>query len=222
MTNIKPHFVQLNIQNVICLQQLIVLIIDRKLPIARMTHQKCMAYWMGYLVWQMAKIICQSDQKAFNKQLSLVNTFCWKLNALVICLRILFRQKASLFPIFQFCLTLFAEMNKEEILCIVRTVNETNCANDQFNIRKMTSGLISQPITTLFTVIVNSSFSIIVFPDSEKYAVVKPFLKPGKDGDELSSYRPSYNTSFLSKVLLTACPKQLNEHLSKMPALQKL
>ena len=86
----------------------------------------------------------------------------------------------------------------------------------------MCSEIISDPITTIFTDIVNSSFSTGVFPDSEKYAVVKPLLKAGKDRDELSSYRPLYNTSFLSKVLETACLKQLNEHLSKMPALQKL
>ena len=40
--------------------------------------------------------------------------------------------------------------------------------------------------------------------------------------DELSSYRHLYNTSLLSKILETACLKQLNEHLSKMGALQKL
>ena len=113
-------------------------------------------------------------------------------------------------------------MNQKETICIVRTVNKTNCANDPFNIRKMSSEIVSDPITTIFTNIVNSSFSTGVFPDSEKYAVVRPLLKAGKDRDELSSYRPLYNTSFLSKVLETACLKQLNDHLSKMPALQKL
>ena len=73
-------------------------------------------------------------------------------------------------------------------------------------------------IETIFTDILNSSFSSGEFPDSEKYAVVRPLLKAGKDRDELSSYRPLYNTSFLSKVLETACLKQLNGHLNKMPA----
>ena len=66
----------------------------------------------------------------------------------------------------------------------------------------------------------NSSFSTGVFPDQQKYAVVKPSLKAEKDRDEFSPYRPLYNTSFLSRVLETACLKQLNEHLSEMPALQ--
>ena len=60
----------------------------------------------------------------------------------------------------------------------------------------------------------NCSFSTGVFPDSEKYAVVKPLLKAGKDRDEFSSYRPLYNTSFLSKVLEPACLKELTELLS--------
>ena len=72
----------------------------------------------------------------------------------------------------------------------------------------MSSEIISDPITTIFTDIVNSSFSTGVFPGTEKYAVVKPLLKAGKDRDEFSSYRPLYNTSFQSKVLETACLKQ--------------
>ena len=128
-------------------------------------------------------------------------------------------QLLLVFPILS--LTNFAEMNKDDILCIVRTVNKTNCANDPFNIRKMISDFFSDPVTTIFTDIVNSSISTDVFPDSEKYAVVKPSLKAGNDREELSSYRPLFNTPFLSKVLETSCLKQINEHLSKMSALQK-
>ena len=115
-------------------------------------------------------------------------------------------SKSQLIPDFPVLpLMNFAEINKQEILCIVRTVNKTNCANDPFNIRKISSEKISDPITTIFTDIVISSFSAGVFPDSEKYAVVRPLLKAGNDRDELSSYRPLYNTSFLFKVLETAC-----------------
>ena len=95
----------------------------------------------------------------------------------------------------------YAKMDQEEILCIIRTVNKTNCANDQFKIRKMSSEIISDSITTILTDIVNSSSFIGAFPVSEKYDVVKPLLKAGKDRDELSSYGPLYNTSFQPKVL---------------------
>ena len=85
--------------------------------------------------------------------------------------------------------TNFAEMSKGEIRRIVRTVNKTNCANDPFNIREISSEIISDPITTIFTRIVNNSFSTVVFHDSEKYAEVRPLLKACKDRYELSSYR---------------------------------
>ena len=58
-------------------------------------------------------------------------------------------------------------MNKEEILRIVRTVNKTICVNDPFNIRKMSSKIISDPITTTFADKVNDSFSTGAFPNSK-------------------------------------------------------
>ena len=39
--------------------------------------------------------------------------------------------------------------------------------------------------------------------------------------DELSSRRPLCNTSFLTKVVETACKEQINDHLRNMSALQK-
>ena len=87
------------------------------------------------------------------------------------------QSKSQLIPEFSsLSLTHLAEIKKEEILCIVRTVNKTNRANDPFNIGKMISEIISDAITTTFTDIVNCSVSTGVLPDSEKYAVVKPLL----------------------------------------------
>ena len=71
----------------------------------------------------------------------------------------------------------------------------------------MSSEIFSDPITLTFTDIVNSLFSTNVFPDSEKYAALKPLMNAGKDRDEISSYKALYNTSFLSNVLENACLK---------------
>ena len=60
------------------------------------------------------------------------------------------------FPVLSF--TNFTEMNKEEILCIVRPVYKTNYASDPFKKREMTPEIILDPITTIFTDKVNSSF----------------------------------------------------------------
>ena len=68
--------------------------------------------------------------------------------------------KSKLIPVYPVLpLMIFAEINHEEIICIVHTVNKTNYANDPFNIRKMSYEIISDPFTTTFTDIVNSSFS---------------------------------------------------------------
>ena len=90
-------------------------------------------------------------------------------------------SKSQLIPDFPVLpLMKFAEMNQEEILCIVRRVNNENCAHDSFNTRKKSSEIISDPITTIFTYIVNSSFSTGVFPDSEKICCSKAFNESWK------------------------------------------
>ena len=91
-------------------------------------------------------------------------------------------------------ITCFAELNQEELICIVPTVNETICVNYLFNTRNVSSEIISDSLTTVFTDKVNSLLSTGVYAESEKYDVVKPLQKTGKDGGELSSYRPLYNT----------------------------
>ena len=99
-------------------------------------------------------------------------------------------------------------------------INETNCANYPFNIRKMSFRNIFR--SDYNSVCRNSEQFVFHWCISwlrKKYAVLGPLLKAGKEGDELSSL---YNTSFLSKVLETTCLKQLNKRLSEMPALQKL
>ena len=68
-------------------------------------------------------------------------------------------SKIQLIPDFPILyLTKFTEMNKEEILCIVRPVYKTNYASDPFKKREMTPEIILDPITTIFTDKVNSSF----------------------------------------------------------------
>ena len=85
----------------------------------------------------------------------------------------------------------------------------------------MSFQILLDPITSIFTYLLNSSFSTGVFTDLENYALLKLVLKAGKDRDEYSSFRPIYKTSLLIRVWKTACLKQLNNlnYLSKMPAL---
>ena len=50
------------------------------------------------------------------------------------------------------------------------------------------------------------------FPKTEKEASVKPTLKSGKDQQNVESYRPISNLSFLGKTIETAAKKQLIAH----------
>ena len=50
---------------------------------------------------------------------------------------------------------------------------------------------------------------------------MRPKLKQCKRDEELESYRPLYNTSFLSKVFESAAKMQLLDHISKFECLSK-
>ena len=52
-----------------------------------------------------------------------------------------------------------------------------------------------------------------MFPQSEKLACIKPTYKGKGDQNDLSSYRPISNLSYLSKLIETTIEKQLWAHL---------
>ena len=67
--------------------------------------------------------------------------------------------------------------------------------------------------------IINKCLVDGVFPNSEKIAIIKPTLKNKLDPQELGSYRPVSNLTFLSKMIEMSALKQLNEHLDKCKVL---
>ena len=52
-------------------------------------------------------------------------------------------------------------------------------------------------------------------PEVRKNDIIRPKIKGTKDIDDLASYRPLYNASFLSKILESAALSQLLSHLSR-------
>ena len=116
----------------------------------------------------------------------------------------------------------FAEIEKSEILKILKKMNKTFCSNDPFDIRSFDFDQISEPLAIYLCKIVNSSFNEGKFPETEKFACVRPKIKGSSDPDELSSYRPLYNTSILSKVLESAALSQLLAHLKKFESFSKV
>ena len=57
------------------------------------------------------------------------------------------------------------------------------------------------------------------FPKTEKEASVKPTLKSGKNQQNVESYRPISNLSFLGKTIETAAKKQLIAHMEALNVL---
>ena len=107
----------------------------------------------------------------------------------------------------------FSPVDSSEVLKIMRTVNKTNCLNDPFDIRSIDVEKLFPNLSTIYSDLINLSFQTGEFPKSEKMAIVRPLLKAGKDPEQISSYRPLYNTSYFSKVLEKTCVLQLTKHL---------
>ena len=63
-------------------------------------------------------------------------------------------------------------------------------------------------------IICNASFIEGVLPSSQKHAIVRPRLKkPTLDPDDLNSYRPVSNPSFLSKTIERVVAVRFNKHV---------
>ena len=93
-------------------------------------------------------------------------------------------------------------------------MNKTHCLNDPIDIKLLNLAVVGQNLSTAICKIINRSFEEGIFPSSEKFSYVRPLLKVNKDPDDLSSFRPLYNTSVLSKLLEYAVLDQLKDHLS--------
>ena len=109
------------------------------------------------------------------------------------------------------CLNRFSPVSPEETLILLNSMNKTYCKNDSVNMRLVDFDI---NLAGYLSEIVNHSFYTGEFPVKEKFAYINPLAKKGNDPDLLSSYRPIYNTSFLSKLLEKAALKQLSCHIN--------
>ena len=109
---------------------------------------------------------------------------------------------------------IFSPITDAVAFSIIMKMNKTYCLNDPFNIKKFETKDF-ECLAHFFADIANMSFDCGIFPESEKYAFIAPLLKKNGDVDDLSSYRPLYKTSFLSKFLEKCVLQQLMDHISK-------
>ena len=116
------------------------------------------------------------------------------------------------FPLREF--NCFRKVSRNEMMDIVGDINKCRYIDDPFDMNFINFDIIKENFTHCFSSIVESHFDEGVFPNSEKFSNFRQKLKHGRDVNDLNSYRPLYNLSFLSKVLESASLEQLMAHLS--------
>ena len=115
----------------------------------------------------------------------------------------------------------FKHVTKEEVSKMIGEINKTHCSRDPYDIKLLNLNDAKETLADMWADIINSSFDSGTFPDNEKQAIVRPLLKQSKDKDDLSSYRPLYNTSILGKIHEEACLQQLLNHLENFEGIPK-
>ena len=108
----------------------------------------------------------------------------------------------------------FSPVSAEKKSNYLSKMNKTFCLNDPIDIRMIDFGIAGGKMNEALCEIVNLSFQSGIFPISEKFSYIRPLLKANKNPNEFSSYRPLYNTSFVSKILEYAAIDQLKSHLN--------
>ena len=106
----------------------------------------------------------------------------------------------------------FQPVSDEQLSSTVRAMNKKHCSLDP-----MPTTLVNEVFPALIPIvskIVNNSLSKGEVPDSLKSAVIRPAYKNNElDPDELSSYRPISNLSFVSKIIEKCVADQLTAHI---------
>ena len=97
-------------------------------------------------------------------------------------------------------------------------MNQTFYRNDSFEMKTFDSEQVEK-LSEYYCDLVNCSFKSGIFPECKKIAFVPSMLKKNSDQNILNSYRPLYNTSFLSKLKEYACLRQLPKHLNNFDCL---
>ena len=109
-------------------------------------------------------------------------------------------------------LTNFAPTTSKEISDILSKAPHKHC-----NLDPIPTWLVKKAATVLVPIIgklCNASLSSGSLPSAQKHATVRPLLKkPTLDPDELSSYRPISNLTFVSKMVERVVAARFNKHV---------
>ena len=116
--------------------------------------------------------------------------------------------------------SLFLKFNPVDELSIrrytgIRELNKTYCSLDPINVSKVT-------VAFEATASLVNKYEECIFVTPEKVALLRPLLKkPGLDVEDMSSFRPVSNLSFLSKIVERAMLDQLLPFLEENKIIPK-
>ena len=110
----------------------------------------------------------------------------------------------------------FKELNINDFRKMMHKVKNTYCENDPFPISDVKEAKNFDQLQEFYFEIVSKSLTQATFPNSEKLACIKPVYKEKGDKDNLGSYRPISNLSYLSKIIEKVVHEQTWEHLKQL------
>ena len=113
----------------------------------------------------------------------------------------------------------FKEVTLPDTKDIVSIAKKSHCERDPFPIGDIKEQRNIDRLTGVIHRITNLSLENGSFLKTEKEASVKPTLKSGKDQQNVESYRPISNVSFLGKTIEMAAKKQLIAHMETLNVL---
>ena len=117
-------------------------------------------------------------------------------------------------------LAVMREVTSDEIVKIIKKAPAKHCSLDPAPtwLVKRLLPLLANTLTNLC----NASLTEAVFPADLKHAIVRPRLKkPTLDPDDLGSYRPISNLSFVSKVIERVVTARFTEHAESQQLLPR-
>ena len=115
----------------------------------------------------------------------------------------------------------FDEVSTEELINIIESLPEKFSSLDTIPLW-LFKKCIPELLPTIHF-IVNESLKNGVFPEALKEAAIRPSLKkPSLDADDLKSYRPVSNLTYLSKILEKAVHGQLTKYIASNDLLPKV
>ena len=120
--------------------------------------------------------------------------------------------------------SLFLKFNTVDELSIrryIRELNKTYCSLDPINVSEITVAF--EAAVPFIASLVKKYFEECIFVTSEKVALLQPLLKKlGLDVEDMNSFRPVSNLSFLSKIVEQAMLDQLLPFLEENKIIPKI